>query len=53
MAMRSMSTRKSRRKGMLEMKDYYDEWACDRESDCVAVIAAGLKCAIDEGVYGE
>lgn len=39
--------------GMLEMKDYYDEWACDRESDCVAVLAAGLKCAIDEGAYDD
>jgi len=39
--------------GMLEMKDYYDEWACDREADCVAVLAAGLQCAIDEGVYDE
>ena len=38
--------------GMLKMMKYYDEWACEREFDTVAILAAGLRSAIDEGAYG-
>ena len=40
-------------KGMLEMADYYAEYRCECELNCVLDLAAGLKCAIDDGEYGE